>query len=282
MKQNNEKSNYKKHLMALGGLLITLGLSACAGSETAISHTDQCKAIFDEANAEVADESNNRAIELFNNLLNNCSGTGFMEESQYSLAQVYFAEEEWLDARAEFSLFATHFSGSPKAPMANYMAAVAGYNSPYKQGRDGSLTDQTLVDFKDFIDSYGDSPKLDSAKYYYSKLVERKAFKDYYVSYLYLRMGEPLAAAIYLKHFIEDFPESEHYVGAHLRLVESYTRLDQYDQARFYLDKLIHEVPAEKAKSEYLYKEIDSKEVSYKERIKADQKDKHIKAQKEL
>ena len=67
-----------------------------------------------------------------------------------------------------------------------------------------------------------------------------------------------------------------------IKLVESYSRLDQYDQARFYLDKIIYELPAEKANYEGLYKDITSSETKYNERIAEEQEEKRIKAQKEL
>ncbi len=264
-------------------LSASLGLFGCAGSDKSnLSHTDVCKAQFEEAQAEVADHSTSRSIELLNNLLNNCSGTGFMEDAQYLLAGVYFEDEQWIDARAEYSLYTRHFANSPRAPMASYLAAVSAFNTPFKEGRDGSLTDQAIRDFKDFMDSYPESPKVDSAQYYLERLTERKAQRDWNVSYLYLRMGEPLAAAIYLKDFIKDFPNSQYYNEAHIKLVESYRRLDQFDQARFYLNKILHEVPDLKKDYEDLYATIDSEESSYKARIEKEQKDLRLKATKAL
>ncbi len=266
-------------------LVVSLSVFHCASvEEKPQTHTDHCAALVQEATNEIADDANFHAKELLNNVLNNCSGTGFMEEAQYTLAQAYFSDEEWIDARAEYGMYADHYPNSPKTPSALYKKAVSAFHSPFKQGRDGSMTEVGIEDFDEFMQAFPESPKLDSAVYYKSELLERMAEAEIDKAQLYLNMREPQAAAIYLKTFLKNYNFSKFYVEAHYMLIESYNRLDQFDQAKAFHKKLIHEFPdlASTSRAQSSLKNIENLSVDFSERIKTEKKKTLQKRNREL
>ena len=266
-------------------LPISLFIFSCSSSkQEVVTHTDQCASLMQEATNELAEGGTFRAKEILNGVLNDCSGTGFMEDAQYMLAQAYFEDEEWVDSRAEFDLYADHYPNSPRTPNAIYKQALSSYHSPFKMGRDGALTKEGIEEFQEFLMNYPDHPKSDSARYFKQELLERLATAEINKAQLYLNMKEPQAAAIYLKEFIKGYGFSKLYPRAHYMLMESYVRLDQFEQARTFHTKLVHEFPevAKESKAISALEEINEAEKDFLSRIESEKEKKIRQRSKEL
>ena len=253
-------------------------LSACSSSEGGGDRTQMCKNRFDAADKEFQAGHYSRVKGPLEEILNLCIGTGYMEQTQFLLAESYFNLEEWLEARGEYGSFANNFPSSPFVETAEFRKAVAAFNIEYNIDRDETNTTLAMRDFEKFASNYPESPLTDSVNYYLNLLLERRAERDYRVGRLYHKLGHPQSTAIYMKEFLDLYPKSKRRPEALVLLVQSYAELDQFETARFYLDNYKNTVPdsiqkrIESVKSQESY--ISRLEKKFRKRIEKEQKEK--------
>lgn len=249
--KNSKPSNTRIPWILLGGLVMLASCSSApAGDRQAV-----CREKFEKAEAGFKKEKYWQSQDIMEEILNECHGTGFMERTQFMMAESYFHEEEWVDARGEYTTFLLNFPSSPYAETAAFRKALSSYNMSYTDMRDDSPTQTAIRDFEDFRSNYPSSAFQDSATHFQDSLYNRLGEKDFQTASLYKRMNEPLAAAIYLKSFINEFPNSPRFFEAHLLIIDCYIKLQQFEQAEFYLERLAKQFPA--AKSEYQSRQED-------------------------
>ena len=237
------KKNYIS-LIALSGLFtaIILTFSACA-SEGGGDRTQMCRKRFEEADKDFKEGRYGRVKEPLEEILNLCIGTGYMEQSQFLLAESYFNLEEWLEARGEYGSFINNFPSSPFIETAEFRKAVSAFNIEYNIDRDETNTTLAMKDFEKFMSNYPESPLIDSVSYYMNLLLERRAERDYRTARLYHKLGHPQSTVIYMKEFLDLYPKSKRRPEALYLLIESYAELDQFETARYYLDNYRTTVP---------------------------------------
>jgi len=220
-------------------LILIIGVQTFSCSKTYNgSQTEKCKAQYNDAEAKYKAGKYWSVKDDLDEILQNCSGTGVMEETHFLLAEAHFHLEEWMEAREEYGSFVNFFPGSPYAETAAYRKAVSAYNLSYKDSRDQSNTSFAIRDFSRFGSDYPNSALMDSATMYLDSLRNRVAENDFQIARLYSRMGEPGAAAIYLKEFLEDFPKSPRQKEVIVMLISSYIDMKEFTAAKFYLERL--------------------------------------------
>ncbi len=233
-------------------LCVSILISGCSSEKENIkTRTALCKELYANAKVLFDEEEYYELQEDVNELLNTCTGTGVMEESQYLLAESHFRSENWLESRSEFSIFASHYPNSPKAIDAIYKKGLSSFNMEFVPGRDGAHTKNSISDFNDFVTQYPKDSLVDSARFYISELNERMASADMATAELYLTMGKPLATAIYLKDFLIEHPQSKRINTALIMLVECYTRIEQFNQALQFIEMLKERTLTEEESARY-------------------------------
>jgi outer membrane protein assembly factor BamD len=198
-----------------------------------------------------------------------------MEESHFMLAESHFRLREWLEARAEYGSFVNFFPSSPYAETAAYRRAVAAFNLSFRDSRDQSNTTFAIRDFGRFTYEFPNSALLDSAFMFLDSLNNRVAENDFQIARLYLRMKEPGAAAIYLKDFLDEFPKSPRQREAIVMLISSYTQMNEFTAARFYLERLRDTYSTEErmlASARRLEEQIVSAERTLERRLERDRR----------
>ena len=218
--------------------LAFLLLASCSNKTYTGSLTDKCVAEYKDAETQFKEAKYWSAKEDLDEILQNCTGTGVMEEAHFLLAESHFRLEEWIEARAEYGSFVNFFPGSPFAETAAYRKAVSAYNLSYKDSRDQSNTSFAIRDFNQFGLEHPNSALIDSAFMYLDSLNNRVAENDFQIARLYFRMDEPGAAAIYLKEFLDEFPKSPRQKEAFLMIVNSYIEMKEFAAAKFYLERM--------------------------------------------
>jgi len=227
-----------KILKILFILFILVQTISCSSKTYSGSITEKCKAEYSAAETKYKAGKYWSVKDDLTEILQNCTGTGVMEEAHFLLAEVHFHLEEWVEAREEYGSFVNFFPGSPYTETAAYRKAVSAYNLSYKDSRDQSNTTFAIRDFNRFGSDYPNSALLDSAVMYLDSLSNRVAENDFKIARLYSRMGEPGAAAIYLKEFLDDFPKSPRQKEAIVMLISSYIDMKEFSAAKFYLERL--------------------------------------------
>lgn len=247
-----------------------LGLSACgtAPKQSFDLRAKECAKQLADAEQLIAKEKYIRAREILDPLSEKCMGSGVTEKAMYLLGEADYGLEDWVSARSDFGIYLSQYPNSEYSSLASYRKAMASYQMPYRKGRDGSFTRNAIDDFETFIHRYPSSNKIDSAKIYLDELNERLALDKYEVGQLYLKMGEPQAAVLSYKDFLQVFPSSRLVPTALEDLIGAYIRLDQYNQARLYVDTLASYLDSTSKRPQQLTSEIDAAEKSFNFRIK--------------
>ena len=259
-------------LFALAGLL-----NACSSSREKMTPTEMCRIKYEAAEELYNQQKYGKAQDRLEEIISLCTYSGYMEKSQWLLAQTYFNLEEWIEAYGEYSSFATNYSGSPKIEDAEFRKAVSAFNIEYKIARDETSTDNAMRAFERYLDKYPNSPLRDSVNYYYGLLMERKAEKEFQTARLYYRMDKYQAAVIYLKEFLDDYKASTRRKEAFKIIVDSYIELDQFEPARNYLDMMRGEFANDEDIEKIVKKNeknIASAEKDFEKRMKKDSKKK--------
>ena len=259
-------------LFALAALL-----NACSSDRGKLSHTEFCKNKYDAAAELFKKQKYGRAQDKLEEILSLCAGTGYMEQSQFLLAESYFNLEEWIEARGEYGSFVLNFPGSPFIETAEFRKAISSFNIEFKVARDESNTTIAMRDFERYLSNYPDSPLRDSVNYYYGLLVERMAEKEFQTARLYYRMDKYQAAVIYLKEFLENYKVSKRRKDAFKIIVDSYIELDQFEPARNYLTMMRGEFANDDDIEKIVKKNeknIASAEKDFEKRMKKDSKKK--------
>ncbi len=257
----------------------TIFLVGCSSSQSGkVSHTEFCKAKYEKAEGLFKDGKYGRAQDKLEDILSLCAGTGYMEQSQFLLAESYFNLEEWIEARGEYGSFIINFPGSPFVETAEFRKAISSFNMEFRVSRDESNTTIAMRDFERYLSNYPDSPLRDSVNYYYDLLVERMAEKEFQTGRLYLRMDKPQAAAIYFKEFLETYQKSKRRREVLFLIAQAYTDLDQFESARNYLAQAKTELPEDDKDIQKLLekteKKIQKAEAKYEKRLKKDSENK--------
>ena len=262
-------------------------LAGCAGSgKDKKSHTEFCREKYEVAEDLFKRGKYGRAQDKLEDILSVCAGTGYMEKSQFLLAESYFNLEDWIEARGEYGSFVLNFPGSPFAETAAYRKAVSSYNMEFRVSRDESNTTTAMKDFERYLDNYPETPLRDSVNYYYEQLVERLAEKEFQTARLYMRMDKPQATVIYLKEFLDNYPKSKRRKESLFMISEAYTKLDQFEAARSYLDIARNDMGSDKdvlKKIEKTEKKIAKAETKFAKKLKKDaEKNRVQKEEKEM
>lgn len=250
-------------------------LAGCSSDQSGkVSHTEFCRAKYEKAEAMFKDGKYGRVQEKLEDILSVCAGTGYMEQTQFLLAESYFNLEEWIEARGEYGSFIVNFPGSAFVETAEFRKAIASFNMEFRVSRDESNTTIAMKDFERYLSNYPDSPLRDSVNYYYNLLVERMAEKDFQTGRLYLRMDKPQAAVIYFKEFLDTYQNSKRRKEVLFMIAQAYTDLDQFEPARDYLNRAKLEVGEEDKDDlkqiEKTEKKIAKAEAKFEKRLKKD------------
>lgn len=220
--------------------LAVLGTSLLLGCSNKVLIHDraaQCAETFSKVETEFEKQRFVKMREHSEFIMEHCRGTGFIERTQFMVAESHFRKKEWIEARGEYNTFVYNFPTSPYAETAAYRKALSSYNMSSDDMRDNTPTRKAQQDFEDFALNHPTSLLLDSVLYYQSLLTDRNAEREYQVARLYWRMDEPLAATIYLKSILEYYPRTSRLYDVYTMLIDSYILIEHFEQAEFYIQE---------------------------------------------
>lgn len=280
--------SFAKLPILLNLLILAALFSGCSSDRSGkVSHTESCRGKYEKAEAMFKEGKYGRVQDKLEDILSLCAGTGYMEQSQFLLAESYFNLEEWIEARGEYGSFIVNFPGSPFVETAEFRKAISSFNMEFRVNRDEANTTIAMKDFERYLSNYPDSPLRDSVNYYYNLLVERLAEKEFQTGRLYLRMDKPQAAVIYFKEFLDTYQKSPRRKEVLFLIAQAYTELDQFESAREYLGQAKQELVENDKDIQKLLvkteKKIAKAEAKFEKRLKKDsEKKRQQKEEKEM
>jgi outer membrane protein assembly factor BamD len=217
--------------------LIFIPFTGCTGKGK-LTHEETCHKRFEKLHTKYLDGKYSLIRESLSDLLATCSGSGFIEQALYELAESHFNLKEWIEAKAEYTNLLRDFPNSEYAEKSHYRRAECSMKMILSPDRDQAQTDEAIEDFELFLANFPKSALADSAKQKIFFLIKQKARKDIQIASLYMKMDEYQAAAIYLKGVLEKFPNYTNQSQVQLNLARCYLSLNQFEEAESYLKEL--------------------------------------------
>lgn len=259
-------------------LSLNILICGCAANQSSESIGKKCSEDFDNLKKEYQAERYGRIMQDLEVFTDKCTGTGFVEEAQWMLAMSHYKKEDWIESRGDFSSFALNFPGSPNAEEAAFLKVVSSVNIEYRDSRDRENTKNAQKDINDYLVEHSDSKYLDSIKVYRQILNSRQIQLDFDAAKLYKKMDKVQSAAIYFKDIISQNADTKYFAPALLELISCYIELQQFDQAKYFIDRAKTDLKEDTdlGKAHELENELNDAIKSFQKDLKTDKKKKRM------
>ncbi len=212
-------------------------LLGCSSSKK-LTQEQSCQERWEKAKPKFDKQKFTQAKELLSELVTSCPGSAFTEEAMFDLGESHYGLKEWEEAEQEYSSFLKDFPASKRfGELAHYRSAEVAGNQVEIPSRDQTKTVDAITAYENFLDEYPEGARADSAKTQLNKLRDLLAEKQMQIAHLYMRMGEPLAAAIYYKNLLKEYGTRVNQRDINLKLAHCYIELAQFEEAETYLGK---------------------------------------------
>lgn len=192
------------------------------------------------------DGSTYNARQVFEDLVLVAPGSAVIDSVHYGLAETYYLEKNYYQARVEYQTVVSSFPRSPLVDDAAFKAALCYWNQSPSYKLDQTETLQAIDAFRGFFLDYPTSDYADQAERYLAKARDKLAHKKLYEGRTYYRLGTPRdmdAAEIYLTEVFQHYPESTFVPEALMVLGKVYLNKDDPDRARQVFAALVAQFP---------------------------------------
>ncbi len=203
-----------------------------------LSHEEDCNNVYEKLHLKFTKKKYTATREGYEDFLSTCNGTAFIEQAHYELVQSYYLVKDWAGAEMEAEEFLQSNPNSKYNEIISFQLAQSLAHQIYSVDRDQKNTYRAIEKFEHFAKLFPTSSKLDSANAKKKELYQQLANKEIRIAKLYLKLGEPQAAAIYFKISLKDYKEYIDKNLIYLHLAECYIRLNQINQAKSYLKEV--------------------------------------------
>lgn len=221
-------------------ILITgLIFISCSGSKDLSSLTPEER--FALAKEKFDKKDYLEAINEFESIMIQFSGTGIVDDAQYYLAYSYFKRDEFIKAAYEFSKLIRDFPASEYVKDAQFMLAESYYNLSPHYTLDQRYTEKAIEEYQAFIDFFPQDPRVKEAEHKIKELNDKLAKKIYETAEQYRRMNYIKSAIIYYDLLLEKYPDSKYSSSALFTkiklLVERSRNYEALEEAKRYLQR---------------------------------------------
>lgn len=172
-----------------------------------------------------------RAIEAFQIVTLNFSGSDLVDDAQFQLGEAYLCTQEHPLAIVAYRKLLRDFPQSPYADRAQYKLALAIFKQSSPVALTQDKTYEAIRELQIFLDEYPESPMASEAKTLLQQCYDKLAEKDYKIGHLYFRMGDWEASRLYFGEMITEYPESRWVSHAQYEIAESYAKQGQWEKA---------------------------------------------------
>ncbi len=160
------------------------------------------------------------------------------DDALMALGDAYLDMDDYASAEGEYLRLLSDYPRSDFVPEAEYKLGVVYFEQSKPAALDQSTTDEAIEQFRRFLRSYPDGEFSDGAREYLRELRARLAQKDFETAMLYVKLGSPAAARVYLESIPAEYPNTPWAPRALLELVRSYVARGETAHARETLGRL--------------------------------------------
>ena len=149
-----------------------------------------------------------RALTLFELVINTLRGDARAEKAYYEYAQSHYKTKQYLLAAFYFKNFSNTFTNSPLREEAAFMSAYSNYQLSPTFRLDQKASEAAIEEFQVFVNLFPTSPKVAQSNQLIDELrrkLEQKAFAE---GQLYYDLRQYQSAVISFDNLLRDYPES--------------------------------------------------------------------------
>lgn len=202
---------------------------------------------YREAYREYQKESYLKAIDGFQKVIYNFSGSSMVDSAQYFLAMAYYQQNDYFMAAAEFERLINNYPGSQFFDDGQYMAGYCYYkSSPGNYGLDQDELKRAIRTLEDFVVDNPESELNEDARATIREANDRLAQKRYENGRMYFRISRYDAAAIYFQSVIDEHTDTEWAARALYYMGEIDYKQNQFPEAKSKLDNFLIVYPDHK------------------------------------
>ncbi|WP_457639492.1 outer membrane protein assembly factor BamD [Persephonella sp.] len=133
--------------------------------------------------------------------------TADIMEARYYLANIYYKQENYVDAIVEFEEYLSLFPTSPKVPEVLYKLADSYMKISPSPDRDLTYVRKAMEKAEEIVDNYPDSPYVEKAKQIIKKARQIEAQHLFEIAQLYENLGKYYSASVYYNTVYDEYPE---------------------------------------------------------------------------
>jgi outer membrane protein assembly factor BamD len=203
---------FKKQRPILSGLLIVLILVAgsCKSKFEKLKASNDNAKKYQAAIALYNKKDYNKALELFETLVQRYRGQAQAEDLYYYYAYCNYRLKDYTSASYHFKQFADTYPVSQRAEECNFMSAYCYYLDSPIYSLDQENTTKAIDKLQLFINLYPKSERVAEASKLIQNLRDKLERKAYENAKLYLNIGDFQAAVIDFGNVLRDYPDTKY------------------------------------------------------------------------
>lgn len=203
-----------------GGVLFA---GACGGA----SRYDALDApeLYRLAQQEVAEEDLGDASEALDRLMLRFPEFDSIQPAMLLLGDVYYEDDKYVTAAAQFSRFVSRYPASPEVPRASFRICQSYAEMSRNPQRDQTETNQALSVCRGVARDFFGTQFADSAATLAGQMIEKLAEREYDIARFYYQRRGFDASVKYFEKVVEAYPETEFAPLALVGIMDAYTEI---------------------------------------------------------
>lgn len=171
---------------------------------------NDAEVLYKEAQDDVQSDRYQVAIEKFRTLRNKFPYSKYAVEAQLRLADVYYLQENYVEAASAYELFKDLHPKHEKAPYALFRASKSYYlDAPSNEARDQSSLFKAQDSYNEFIKRFPAAAEAEEARKDLTAVRSKLADKELYIARFYLHRDGNVSARNRLEKLVELYPETD-------------------------------------------------------------------------
>jgi outer membrane protein assembly factor BamD len=184
-----------------------------------------------------------RAIELFQEVIDNYPYSEYAVLAEIQIADVYFDQGNYEQATSYYQDFVELHPKHPKVPYALYRHGLCSAERMSSSGRDQEATRTAIAQFEVLLERYPDSEYSADARKRLAEATDQLAAHDVHVGDFYLGRGECYAAASRYRSALTQYPHHSARLQTMGRLASALRCTGRDDEAVALLARILSEEP---------------------------------------
>lgn len=187
-----------------------IAVTGCKSKYEKLRASNDTRKKYQEAIKYYEKKNYNKALPLFDDLVQKYRGTAEAEDLTYYFAYTHYKLRDYTTARYHFKTFADTYASSQKAEECRFMAAYCFYLESPTFSLDQENTLKAMDALQLFINLHPKSERVPEASKLITNLREKLEMKSYANAKLFLDIGDYKSAVIAFRNSERDFPDTKY------------------------------------------------------------------------